>query len=144
MDNRMGTRTNNYNCGTCGLKNFQCPGHLGYMDLNYPVINFLFIEDVKKWLKVICYNCGQLVVKPVTNGAKGDILYDTADIFGQNKVYNCQYCGKDQPNIGKDSKNEFDDLSQQLLTHLYKGSNEDQVYRVICSELIIRYGLSVL
>lgn len=37
---------------------------------------------------------------------------------------------------------EFEHLSNQLLSHLWKGAGESKIFNIVRSELISRYGLS--
>jgi hypothetical protein len=40
------------------------------------------------------------------------------------------------------SLDEFDHLSNQILSHLWKGADKTKIFNIIRSELITRYGLS--
>ena len=40
-------------------------------------------------------------------------------------------------------KDEFDSLNHQVLSHLYKGADNNKITRIIDSELTVTYGLSV-
>lgn len=62
-DAHLGTTDHSYKCQTClNTKRF-CPGHEGKIELNYPVINPLALNEIKKWLKIICFNCGKPIMK---------------------------------------------------------------------------------
>lgn len=45
--------------------------------------------------------------------------------------------------ISGSPKDEFDSLNHQVLSHLYKGADFEKVTRVLNSELIVTYGLSI-
>ncbi len=45
--------------------------------------------------------------------------------------------------IPNSSKDEFDGLNHQILSHLYRGEDFDKIARVIDSELTVTYGLSI-
>jgi len=57
-DLKLGTTDPSKNCNTCGNKKNECPGHHGYIKLNYPVQNPLAKGEIIKWLKVVCHQCG--------------------------------------------------------------------------------------
>lgn len=61
-DDHMGSTSNEWGCGTCKHGKQLCPGHFGSVYLNYPVISPMYNKEVIKWLKVICFNCGKLIV----------------------------------------------------------------------------------
>ena len=61
-DLRMGTIDKNQNCETCKSNFTDCPGHYGYIELAQPMYHIGFIEECKKILKCVCYNCSILLV----------------------------------------------------------------------------------
>lgn len=61
-DAHMGTTAHEWPCASCGHTKKDCPGHSGVVNMRYPVMSPLFIDEVIKWLKVVCFNCGQLLV----------------------------------------------------------------------------------
>ncbi|EME42306.1 hypothetical protein DOTSEDRAFT_175298 [Dothistroma septosporum NZE10] len=52
-------------CGTCGLKNPQCPGHPGHIELPVPCYHPTFMEQVLRLLRAACIYCGKLKMKRV-------------------------------------------------------------------------------
>ena len=60
-DAHMGTTDQSWRCQTCGNSKRVCPGHFGAIILNYPVQSPMYIRDIVKWLKILCFNCGYLV-----------------------------------------------------------------------------------
>lgn len=58
-DSHLGTTDHTYNCSTCYNDKKQCLGHDGQITLNYPIQSPLFMSEIKKWLRVICFHCGQ-------------------------------------------------------------------------------------
>jgi len=108
-DANMGPIYRNYNCETCKHNKEACPGHNGNLKLNYPVINVLFVSDIRKWLKIVCHTCGNLILsleninkKPylktlpknnkLTELIKLKISKNTAEI-------KCDVCGSYQPQV---------------------------------------------
>ncbi len=62
-DSHMGTTSYEYDCLTCRNRKGVCPGHFGHITLRYPVKSPLYRDELLKWLKIICFYCGALVVK---------------------------------------------------------------------------------
>ena len=62
FDRRMGTTDMGKVCNTCHLKNTDCPGHFGHIELAMPVYNYHFSDIIVKTLKCICFRCGKLRV----------------------------------------------------------------------------------
>jgi DNA-directed RNA polymerase subunit A' len=60
-DAHLGT-TDMYRCLTCSQSKKQCLGHEGSIELNYPVINPIALEEIPKWLKAVCHKCGHSVI----------------------------------------------------------------------------------
>lgn len=52
-------------CTTCGLKNPQCPGHCGHIDLPVPCYHPTFLDQVLKLLRACCVYCGKLKLSRV-------------------------------------------------------------------------------
>src|SRR4051812_10809639 len=58
-DAHMGTTDYGWKCQTCMNDKVLCPGHFGDIRLNYPVQSPMYREEILKWLKVTCFNCGE-------------------------------------------------------------------------------------
>ena len=99
-DLHMGTVDLEYRCSTCGNKKKNCPGHSGHMELRYPAPNPLFIKDIRRWLKVICFNCGALCVKKIPVGIhRRLILQQTVSMNNNDKDKECPQCKHKNPHI---------------------------------------------
>ena len=61
-DTRMGTTDYSQLCATCKQSKKLCPGHRGSLNLKTNVIFSIAIPYVRKWLKIICFKCGSLLV----------------------------------------------------------------------------------
>lgn len=48
-------------CVVCSAL-YDCPGHLGYIDLNQPVYHPLFVQDLVRLLKAVCLRCKRLKI----------------------------------------------------------------------------------
>lgn len=84
----MGTTSFSFRCKSCLNTRDKCLGHFGSVKLNYPVTNTLFRNEIIKWLKTICHNCGDIINNKTT----------------PNKIQNCKNCGFEQPQVMKDPK----------------------------------------
>jgi DNA-directed RNA polymerase beta' subunit len=49
-------------CCVCGLKNIDCTGHFGHINLNIDVVHPLFYKNVLITLKLVCIQCSRLLV----------------------------------------------------------------------------------
>jgi DNA-directed RNA polymerase beta' subunit len=62
FDASMGTTDSAYLCASCGMGKEKCHGHPGHFDLNYPCLSPIALAEIKKWLKIVCFNCGGIIV----------------------------------------------------------------------------------
>ena len=61
-DERMGVMENNKLCLECNKNNKECPGHFGYLSLNYEIIHPLYYKTILSFLKCFCYKCSSLLI----------------------------------------------------------------------------------
>jgi len=61
-DLRMGSIEHNNICPVCQNGKKLCPGHRGKYILKYPVMQPLGISQIRKLLKIFCFECGSLMV----------------------------------------------------------------------------------
>ncbi|MBW6451892.1 MAG: DNA-directed RNA polymerase subunit A' [DPANN group archaeon] len=61
MDPHMGVIDPGMRCKTCGGRSGECQGHFGYINLAKPVLNILFIKQIKTVLTYTCEHCGELL-----------------------------------------------------------------------------------
>lgn len=108
-DLHMGTTDLEFTCLTCQHGKRLCPGHPGRLDLKYPVQSPLFLKEIQKWLKCICFACG----KPILGMEKLDAIIearvpkfkilDTYLILTRSvKNLKCPSCGTLHPHVTKD------------------------------------------
>jgi DNA-directed RNA polymerase beta' subunit len=95
---KMGTTSNSYRCKTCLNSRDKCPGHFGSVLLNYPVTNTLFKNEILKWLRIVCHNCGNIINKLPDD----DISIKKVALLSKNTV--CKVCNTKHPHIMKDIK----------------------------------------
>ena len=63
-DPRMGPSVRFVNCDTCKKDSDECQGHFGYIKLEKPVYNIIFIEKICKLLNMFCHTCYTMKRKP--------------------------------------------------------------------------------
>lgn len=61
-DAHTGTTDHSYRCQTCYNNKRNCLGHPGHIHLNYPVWSGIALAEGRKWLKLICFNCGKPII----------------------------------------------------------------------------------
>jgi len=61
-DLRMGTIDHNSSCTTCAHGKKLCPGHRGSLTLRVAVPQPAGIAEIRRWLRVVCFKCGTIVV----------------------------------------------------------------------------------
>lgn len=100
FDSRMGTTEFNLSCQTCNNGKNKCPGHFGLIELRYPVKSPMFRDEILKWLKIICHNCGNIVSKTNLTGTLDKRLGDAIKMF--KSVTKCEHCGHPCYPVAKD------------------------------------------
>ncbi len=101
----LGTSDHSYKCQTCHNKKGNCFGHEGHIALKYPVWNPMGVNDGKKWLKLVCHNCGYPVIgeKLYRDFSHNKRLDEASKIArASNKI--CPHCSTVHPIITKDPK----------------------------------------
>lgn len=79
-DIRMGA-FKNLKCGTCGMDSIECSGHMGHIELYFPVLNPLFIDTtLKRILDTFCFQCHKILNKTCQCGLTKE------NIFHRSKV----------------------------------------------------------
>ena len=104
-DPRMGAIASQYQCVTCGNSDRECPGHFGYYNVDTQLVQPIVVEDVIKWLKVICLKCGTLLVDMNKLKTKAQKLQQAAQSQLVDK--RCPKCGTVHPKIRPNEDNIF-------------------------------------
>jgi len=142
-DGHLGTTSHEYTCQTCFNEKKFCFGHDGHHSLNQPVISPLYVNEIKKWLRVICFTCGNAVVDaskfmrfPITK------RLDEAAKIAKSGWKSCSVCRTEHPSISKD-QNRFllilAKTSTGAITKLYPHIIEEILNR-ISDEVVISFG----
>lgn len=128
-DDHMGSTSHEWNCGTCHYDKKLCPGHFGSITLNYPILSPMFIKEIIKWLKIICFNCGDLLIsyKPLPI-RKDKILgeYVKLTTRASNKNVVCANCQAIHPHITKDNS---DPVS--ILMEIYENKGNENKSQLV-------------
>lgn len=126
-DDHMGSTSHEWECGTCRYDKSLCPGHFGSITLNYPVLSPMFIREIVKWLKIVCFNCGHLLVPykelPIR---KDKILGEFVKLTtrSSNKNITCHNCDAIHPHIVKDNS---DPVTISMEIYDQKSENKSQL-----------------
>jgi DNA-directed RNA polymerase II subunit RPB1 len=99
-DAHMGTTDHSWLCETCGNNKTICPGHSGSIELNYPIKSPLFREYILKWLKVVCFKCGNLLTEKIIKAPKAKLLTEYVKV--SRSINKCPHCKAAHPLINKD------------------------------------------
>lgn len=101
-DAAMGTTSYSFLCSADFLEKDKCPSHFGVVKLRYPVKSPLFRENILKWLKIICFKCGRLIVNKDVTAASSRILLEYVKLA--KGVVKCPWpdCEAEHPNVYKD------------------------------------------
>lgn len=104
-DGHLGTTDHGYTCQTCFNRKELCLGHTGCLVLNYPVFSPVFINEIRKWLKLICFTCGHPII-PQTDFMQFPPAkrLDEASKIARSVVRKCANCGVSHPIIKRDKK----------------------------------------
>lgn len=101
-DARLGSTDFLWQCRTCMNKKGVCCGHFGSMELRYPVKSPMFREELLKWLKVICHNCGEPIRKIKMNIPANKRLSELSKNI--KSIEQCEVCGYKCYQVIKDKK----------------------------------------
>ncbi len=131
-DSKMGTTDHSYICHTCFGDKTTCGGHFGKINLPYPVISPLFKKEVLKWLKIICFNCGNpiLNLKNKSKVDKSQLLNEYVKLSRTTiqKFIKCIHCNTVHPNVQKDPKD-------HLKIYIKYNDEERRIYNTEIEEI---------
>ena len=100
-DHRMGTVDRRLLCGTCGRDVKECQGHVGHIELAFPMYHIGFMDACFKTLRCVCFACSRCLL------TDDELAHYSAHDEGKGRfqsVYNavktrkrCHHCGMPQP-----------------------------------------------
>jgi len=124
-DAHMGSTDHAYACQTCFNNKVNCLGHSGHIALNYPVINPITLKEMRKWLKLICFVCGNVTIpESAFKRFRAEKRLDEASKLARQTNRGCVHCGAIHPIIKKRSKNEN-------LIHVAESTGDDGLIRQV-------------
>lgn len=88
-DPRFGPLNRRDICVTCKERN--CTGHFGHIELAVPLYNVNFYRQILQWLKCICRNCCNILIKDV-NAARHLPRLKQLSHFASNSHSKCPKC----------------------------------------------------
>lgn len=121
-DPRLGSIKNGVECDTCKLDGSECPGHMGYIELNKPVIHPVFLQHVVMLLKCFCRSCYKFILDRERLELRGLFAFKGKRRFSvlmENlKKFNiCFHCEQGQPEYRLISEDNF-----QVIYAIYENS----------------------
>jgi len=125
-DLRLGTTDHNNLCLTCVQGKKLCPGHRGHLALKVAVIQPIAIAEIRRWLRVACFKCGEIVVdrdKYIFLPA-GKRLSEAASTDTAGKRCPRKDCGAIHPKISKDEEDHFTFWAESPIAGEKKGPRE--------------------
>jgi DNA-directed RNA polymerase II subunit RPB1 len=108
-DLRLGTTDHTYLCLTCINGKKLCPGHRGHLTLRVAVSQPIAIAEIRRWLRVACLKCGEVVVdrEKYAHLPVGKRLSEAATTDTAGKRCPRKGCGAIHPKITKDEEDYF-------------------------------------
>jgi DNA-directed RNA polymerase beta' subunit len=108
-DLRLGTTDHTYLCLTCMNGKKRCPGHRGSLSLRVAVPQPIAIAEIRRWLRVACHACGEIVVDhdKYAHLPAGKRLAEAASTDTAGKRCPRKGCGAVHPKIRKDEEDNF-------------------------------------
>ena len=114
-DLRLGTIDHNHICLSCSNSKKACPGHRGHHELRTSVLQPLASSEIRKFLRIICFACGALMVDydKFKNYPINKRLTEAASIITEGKK--CPSCSTIHPRVVKDEGDYFTYYAESAL-----------------------------
>lgn len=102
-DSRMGTVDRRLLCGTCGRDVKECQGHVGHIELSFPMYHIGFFEVCFKTLRCVCFTCSRVLLTEEEQGnlnpqEDGKVRFQS--VYGILKGRKrCPHCQMTQPHF---------------------------------------------
>ncbi len=143
-DAHLGTTDHSYSCTSCFESKTKCSGHPGKIYLPYPVLSPIFKREVPKWLKVICFACGECIVHIKNKSIdKTQLLNEAVKLSrtAAQKYIRCANCDELHPIVQKDKTDhlkiyvKINDVERRLL------NNEiEEIFSKISDKTVLKLG----
>lgn len=143
-DGHLGPKDFKHKCQTCYHDKKYCLGHEGHYVLRYPVWNPMGINEGRKWLRLVCFQCGRPVIPDAAFSHIPAIkrLDEASKMAKGNKL--CVHCGKSHSIIKKNKKEPLEIIVEgkegdKRPTVIYPHEIKD-IFAKITDETVIKLG----
>ena len=138
IDLRMGTTEHYLTCATCKHNNRDDQGHPGMITSQLPLIQPMFISEIRKWLKIICLECGSILL-PDSKLLLIPISERFAKLSTLAQKLGCHLCGAKHQKIIKSTEDNFTTLIDdgKVKIKLYPGKIK-QIFNRVTNETVIK------
>lgn len=125
-DSRMGVIQNYNKCVTCKGTNKECPGHFGHIELTYPILHPLFMNQILLYLNLFCSNCNKLCCteedynKTLLGKYKNYTRTQKLSEFIQTTLKKCSHCNHKGYFYIHDENNIFNENGEKITTRQIK------------------------
>ncbi len=121
----LGTTDNKFKCHTCYNYKTYCPGHSGHIVSPYPLISPFGKKELMKWLKILCFNCGNTIME--NNQSFKDHLKKVKNL----KELSCFYCKHINNKIYLNPKN-----NMFIMSYNKENDLEDRVDNIVIESVL--------
>lgn len=151
-DAHTGTTDHSYRCQTCHNTKRECLGHSGHIALNYPVWNPLGVSEARRWLRLICFECGKpCIPASMYKHFDAKVRLDEASKIARTTNRKCWNCDTVHPIIKKNKESsEHLALNKIIMADKTILSNEPiyphevgKILSKISDETVVEMGRSV-
>jgi DNA-directed RNA polymerase beta' subunit len=155
FDANMGTTDSAYVCATCQMSKEKCHGHPGHFALNYPCLSPIVLSEIKKWLKIICFHCGNIILsdgemRAILGQTRATNRLDFIVKHISNQARNCAACGRMHATVKRPDKVKYSFIVKNLTPDgttidipLYP-HNIAEIFERVRDETVARIGRSPL
>lgn len=141
VDSKLGTNSNSKICSTCYSD--KCTGgssHEGYIQLKVGVYNPISIQYIRKWLKIICHKCFNLL----TDRSKiPNIKYKLDYLAKINTNYVICKCGSKHPKVINDKGTMYIQINEQATQERLYPQQVKMLFECILDEVVLYVGMPV-
>lgn len=113
----MGTIENGEICKTCDKDVWECPGHFGHFNLEHPVVNPIFINDVTNVLRCICFDCYGFVLSEDHLKLENIVKKFSEILTWVKNIKHCYRCDNEKPGISVVNETIVDENKVPINTH---------------------------
>jgi len=152
FDTRMGVVNKRERCRTCHHMSEKCSGHIGYIDLAYPLIKQEYSRTIKLILDATCIKCSKLIInrdiaKNATSGLHGKSAQDKIKklLPTTKKAILCPHCATVQPKIKNKGQLAIEYTYSHIKSEILSDSKlPDNLHEKIMEEYVTYPNLDIL